>query len=383
MRLGRPVPIAEAAKINIHMPSFFGGGAEMSMVRLANHWVTSGRRRVRFILNVAEGPISGRVVQGVEVVDLGKRRTRSAIFKLKTWLAENKPELLVSVLPSATIAAAMALGTSSRNTAHAALVRNFTSAEFEHETFMAGKLKGLAYRAALRSADAVGCVSGSVADDIKAFAGLGDDRVWITFNPVPMPEDGAPADVAGWPAGARRVLVAAGRLVPQKDYPTLLRAVARARSEANIDLVILGDGPLRGELEQLAAELEIAEHVHMLGYVKNVPDYVRNADVFILTSRFEGFPNVLAEALSLGKTAVATDAPGGSAEILGGGRFGYLTPVGDDAAIARAIVRALREPIDPSAAKSRAHEFDIANIALRYEHVFDDAVRRRRNGSGT
>jgi glycosyltransferase involved in cell wall biosynthesis len=371
----------EPAEINIHMSSFFGGGAEMSMIRLANYWKISGRRRVRFVVNLSEGPVGDRLAPGIEVVSLGERRTRHAVFRLRSWLVEQKPELLVSVLPAATIAAAMAVRLSSRETAHAALVRNFTSVEFSHKGVMRRELMGLAFRTALRSADAVGCVSGAVARDVKDFAGIPEDRLWTTFNPVPMPEEAPTGPVIGWPADADHVLVAAGRLGPQKDYPTLLRALAQARSEVNADLVILGDGPLRDEIGGMIAGLNLGGHVHMPGYAANVPDYIARSDAFILTSRFEGFPNVLAEALALGKTAIATDAPGGSAEILGEGKYGYLAPVGDDAAIARLIVRALREPIDPGVAKRRAEEFDTASIALRYEQAFDGAVRRRRERS--
>src|SRR5690606_17870421 len=111
------------------------------------------------------------------------------------------------------------------------------------------------------------------------------------------------------------------------------------------ELVILGEGPMRDDIIEMADELGLRERVHLLGFRDNPADYVAHADVFVLTSLFEGFPNVVAEALALGRTVVATDAPGGAAEILQDGACGFLAPVGDVDAVARAIESALEQPV--------------------------------------
>lgn len=362
--------------INILMPTFAGGGAEAAMVRLSHHWAAQGRQ-VSFVVNSAEGPLRANLHPDVEVVDLGGGSTRRSFSPLRSWLAETQPQLLVSVLYHNVIVGALALRLASRRTAHIALLRNHTTTELAKVSALRRLVEAAALRAALRSADLVGCVSDSVAQDAMVFSGLGPDRVRVTYNPVPLPLPALGVELPGWPAGGNKVLVAVGRLEPQKDYPALLRAVALARRQTPIDLVILGEGRLRPELEGLSRELGIAEHVHLLGYVPRPDDYVSRADAFVLTSLYEGFPNVVAEALALGKTVIATDAPGGSAEILADGALGYLAPVGDVPTIAGQIVEALRAPFDPARLRARAEEFDTPVIADRYEALFVEALGKR------
>jgi glycosyltransferase involved in cell wall biosynthesis len=368
--------------INIHMPAFWGGGAERAIVRLANHWTSEKRYRVRMVVNAAVGPVLENLATEVEVVDLGALRTRDAFRRLCAWVRAEQPEVIVSVLPSAIIATSLAIRLFSRRTAHVALVRNHTTGELAHDGHLRRTLLGAALRRGLRAADVVGCVSQSVADDVETFAGLPADRVVTTYNPVPMPEPDLARPLPGWPAGAAKVLVAAGRLAEQKDYPTLVRAAALAAPRASFDLVILGEGPLRDAIAALAAEHGIADRVHLLGFVAAPEDYVARGDVFVLTSLFEGFPNVIAEALSLGRTVIATDAPGGSAEILGDGAYGYVAQMGDVAGIADLIVTALAEPVDPEVARARARTFSVAEVALNYERAIVAALARHESVVG-
>lgn len=373
-----PPPDLAGLWINIHMPAFWGGGAERAIVRLANHWTMDKGYRVRMVVNAAVGPVLDHLVKDVAVVDLGALRTRDAFRRLYAWMRGEQPEVVVSVLPSAIIATALAARIVSRRTAHVALVRNHTTGELAHDGALRRTLLGAALRQGLRAADIVGCVSQSVADDVIDFAGLPAERVVTTYNPVPMPVPDLARPLPGWPSGAAKVLVAAGRLAPQKDYPTLLRASALAAREVRFDLVILGEGPLHDEIAALAAALGIADRVHLLGFVAAPEDYIARCDAFVLTSLFEGFPNVIAEALSLGRTVVATDAPGGSAEILGDGAYGYVAPMGDPERFAALIVAALAHPVDPEVARARARVFSTAEVALNYERAIGAALAQHR-----
>jgi len=137
------------------------------------------------------------------------------------------------------------------------------------------------------------------------------------------------------------LLVACGRLTEQKDYPTLLRAVADLRRRREVRLVVLGDGPLEARLEALTRELGLASVVDFAGYTSNPYPCMARASVFVLSSRSEGFGNVLAEALALGVPIVSTDCPYGPREILENGRYGLLVPPGDPAALAVSIERML------------------------------------------
>ena len=357
------------------MPDFHAGGAQTAMARLATYWAGQGRE-VAFVVNSVDGPVRERVPAAVKIVDLGALATRRAFPRLTSWLGKNRPRFVVSVLYHNIVATALALRLSSPGTAHIALVRNHVTAQLAQLDLVRRTLESHALRMALRATDIVGCVSTSVADDVVQFAELGPDRVRVTFNPVPVPEPRNSA-LADWPTTTDKVFVAVGRLEPQKDHATLLRALALARHDVPLSLVVLGDGQLRDALGALATELGIANAVHFLGFVPSPDDYISRSDGLVLTSHFEGFPNVLAEGLALGKTIVATDAPGGSGEILGHGRFGYLAPVGDVVAVAGLLVKAVRGPLDPEQLRTRARDFSTAKIASGYEALFEAGLERK------
>jgi glycosyltransferase involved in cell wall biosynthesis len=137
---------------------------------------------------------------------------------------------------------------------------------------------------------------------------------------------------------------------------------------------VLGEGPQLGELEALAASLGIADRVQFLGFRANPFALFARASVFILSSRYEGFGNVLAEALACGTPIVSTDCESGPAEILGGGDYGRLVPVGDDAAMAVAIEQSLTDPIDPAKLKTRSKSFTVDVAAAQYMALYDKVL---------
>jgi glycosyltransferase involved in cell wall biosynthesis len=150
---------------------------------------------------------------------------------------------------------------------------------------------------------------------------------------------------------------------------TLLHALARVRRERDVRLVVLGRGPLRERLSELAAELGVGEAVRMPGVVANPFAYLARASAFVLSSAWEGLPNVLLEALACGCPVVATDCPSGPREILADGRHGRLVPVADPEALAAAILATLDAPPDPGPLRARAADFALARSADRYLEV--------------
>jgi len=157
-----------------------------------------------------------------------------------------------------------------------------------------------------------------------------------------------------------------GKLKPQKGFDVLLRAFARVRAARPARLVILGEGPQRRALEQLARELGLsADDVALPGFVANPYAWMARSAVFALSSRWEGLPNALIEALACGCAVVSSDCPSGPAEILENGRLGPLVPVDDAAALAAAIERALA-PSDPAPRRARARDYAIERVAPRY-----------------
>src|SRR5574338_298398 len=217
--------------------------------------------------------------------------------------------------------------------------------------------------------DHVVCVSQGVLEDTRALTGLPAERLSVIRNPVVTPRLAELADQpvdhpwAGDPAVP--LVLGAGRLTEQKDFPTLVRAFARLRAGRPARLAILGEGRQRSLLESLARDLGVAEDVALPGFTSNPYAWMSKARLFVLSSAWEGSPNVLTEALALGVPSVATDCPSGPREILAGGRWGPLVPVGDDAALAAAMAATLDEhqPPDVLRAEVAAYTRDAAAAA--------------------
>ena len=219
-------------------------------------------------------------------------------------------------------------------------------------------------------AEAIVAVSGGVADDLAAQTGLVRECITVIHNGI---VDAGFAKRAAQPAphpwladGGAPVLLAVGRLQPEKDYPTLLRAFARLRKARPARLLILGEGPLRAELQALAEALGIGADLAMPGFCANPLAAMSRAAAFVLSSRTEGFPNVLAEALACGCPVVSTDCPSGPREILDGGRYGRLVPVADADALAAALAATLDAPPDREALRRRGYEFSVTRAADAY-----------------
>jgi glycosyltransferase involved in cell wall biosynthesis len=218
--------------------------------------------------------------------------------------------------------------------------------------------------------DQIIAVSQGVAEDIREITGLPPERITVIHNPVitarllAMARE--PVAHPWFNAAEPPVILGAGRLTRQKDFPTLIRAFARVQRHRPARLVILGEGRQRLALKTLAAELGVASEVDLPGFVVNPYAYMAKAAVFALSSTWEGSPNVLTEALALGTPAVATDCPSGPREILGEGRYGALVPVSDSASLAQAILATLDDPPDCTLLRQAVREYSLESSVLAY-----------------
>jgi len=228
-------------------------------------------------------------------------------------------------------------------------------ASIDKDPYRMAKLLPLVRKFVFKQSDAVIVNSRSVANEIKKSTGIQPSKVEVIQNPSADPEIFAKAKESiahPWlddPTIPTAIVV--GRLTAQKDYPTLLKAHAIVYESSGCKLVIAGEGEDRTALANLAESLGTAAAVDFIGYTDNPWSYMSRANLFLLTSAWEGSPNSLIEALALGIPAVATDSPGGSAEVLGDGQYGLLAPVGDSDAVAKAWNEILE---NPGSARTRA-----------------------------
>ncbi len=226
-------------------------------------------------------------------------------------------------------------------------------------------------------ADAIVTVSQGVGDELAACTGLPRERITTVYNPVTGPDlqtkAKEPVDHPWFAEGEPPVILGVGVLKPQKDFPTLVKAFARLRQHRTARLMILGQAREPGKdveyvarLQALPEELGVASDVSFPGWLDNPFAFMARANVFVLSSAWEGLANVVIEALACGCPVVSTDCPSGPAEILDHGRYGALVPVGDADALATEINNVLDAPPDRESLRARAELFSADRAIDRY-----------------
>lgn len=356
--------------VHLYIPSFAGGGAERIFVRLANHFAGSGLR-TRFIVNRRQGPLQDLLSDEVELVELSASRSRNALGRLTRFMRRERPDLVVVGLTFNNLTALLACLLSRSRARLVICERNQLSFVLARSNPLRRLLVRSLIRALYPRAHAVTAVSGGVAKDVARIAGIPLDDIAVIPNPPPDEQDIAAARSAApphrWFTEPSPVLVAIGRLVPQKRYDVLIEALASVRQTLPARLIVLGDGPERGALMALADRLGVADAVHFEGFVMNRLDYLVRADLYVLSSEYEGFPNALIEAIACGVPVVSSDCAGeGPREILSPSLAHRLVPVNDSAALTEAILAELREPASNETLEAIARRYSLQSAADHY-----------------
>ncbi len=358
-------------KVALFLPSLRGGGAERVMVNLARGFSEKGLD-VDLVLAKAEGPYLSEVPAGVRVIDLHSSRVLASLPNLIHYLRRERPQAILSAMDHANIVAIWARKLARVQSRVVVTVHNTLSRATTNSDNFRGRLMPCLIRMFYPWADAVVAVSGGVAEDLAKATGLPQEQIRVIYNPVVTPEilekAEEPLNHTWFAPGEPPVILSAGRLTKQKDYPTLIRAFAMVRRERPARLMILGEGEERPKLEALIQELGLDEDVSLPGFVDNPYAYMARSAVFVLSSAWEGLPTVLIEAMAVGTPVVSTDCPSGPAEILEGGKWGKLVPVGDIEKIAKAIIDTLEDLNHPDVAK-RAQDFGIEKPVQNYLKV--------------
>ncbi|MGF1641748.1 MAG: glycosyltransferase [Rhodospirillales bacterium] len=379
--------------IGLFLSSLSGGGAQRRILNLARGF-SERDHRVDVIVGDADGPFRSRVPAAARIVCLGSRCSRLPLLRdrrglwvpammpsLARYLMDRRPGVVLSTSTPANLTVLAARAVVGSETPVVVSVNVHLSASTDRRCKPYGPIVRWLAARAYRRADAIVAISEGLATDLAATTGIARDRIAVIDNPVDIPDIRRAAAVAidhPWlRPGEPPVLLAVGKLKAQKDIPTLLRAFARIVDRRPARLVVLGEGEECGRLKALADRLKIAHAVAMPGFVANPHAWMARASVFVLSSAWEGLSNALLEALACGCPVVSTDCPSGPRHVLADGTYGRLVPVGDDAAMAAAILSVLDDPPASDRQRRRAAAFSFDRAVRRYLEVLGAVERRR------
>jgi glycosyltransferase involved in cell wall biosynthesis len=371
----RAVTGARVLSVAIYLHDLAGGGVERQSLIIAEEFRRHGAD-VTLVLHRLRGQLLDQVPPGLHIVDLNSSRTLMDIAGLARFLRAEKPDILLSNVDLNNIAALLAKGISLSDTKVVICQHNPISGSFVVGENWLYRYTAIFYRLLSPLISRAVAVSDGVAAELASMAKLSSDRVLTINNPVVGPDFQARcqerADHPWFEQPRGPVFVTAGRLVPQKDHETMIRALAIHRQRMDSRLIILGVGPRYEILKDLTKQLNLTDAVDFIGFRANALPFLRQADSFLLSSRCEGFGNVIVEALGCGTPVISTRCEYGPAEILDGGRYGVLVDPEDPIALAAAMdeVGTLRQRFPAEMLRQRAGEFSYAACASRYMAMF-------------
>ncbi|MGB0383340.1 MAG: glycosyltransferase [Ardenticatenaceae bacterium] len=378
-------------KILFHTGSLAGGGAQRVIVTLLRE-LDRTRFEGYLVLREREGVYFDLVPPDIPIIAFpnGTLSRRKNITQLGQIISELQPHLVISFLDGANV---LALETkllkrprcsfiiSQRNNLSISLQRNYPYSAWRRW------LKRQQFRWLYRKADHIISLSQGVKVDLVNKFKLPDRMITPIHNPIDLElvEERSQAQVDyPWSRGEQYVILGVGRLIEQKGFSDLINAFAKVRTSDTLSLpkgrpsklLILGEGVLREQLESLVASLNLQEHVYMPGFVDNPWAYMRDADLFVLSSHWEGLGNVVIEAMACGTPVIATDCDFGPGEIIQHGENGILVPVGDYERLGEAIGNLLNDSVErdrlAQAGRRRALDFESGKICRQYESIFDE-----------
>jgi glycosyltransferase involved in cell wall biosynthesis len=377
-------PSVQRPKVCFVLPSLAGGGAERSAVQILNALGEERWERSMYLF-AREGPFLSAVSPAVHLDDGAAGRSRVRRWEgLRRFIRRGRPDVVVAFLSYMSVLSATRMACVPARVVFIAgtPVSAFLSdTDYRWSRPWDKRLFTRLFRMACKAADLIIATSQGVADDLMHSFGVAANRVRVVPNPLDLETIASaalrpiePEHAADW---KHPVIVAAGRLASVKNYPLLIEAMSMLRQRTPASLFILGQGEQEAALRSLIEAKGLSDSVHLCGFHTNPWRYIARADVFVLTSRYEGFGNVLAEAMACGVPVVATGSPGTRA-IVSEDAGGLLVESHEPSAIAAALERVLGDGTLrarlSSAARQHAEQYRTSSVALAYDRILNEAL---------
>ena len=354
-------------KIAFFLQNLAGGGAEKSVVNLSNYLINIDIDIDIVLVDKSTEVYLKELDERINVVDLNKNRSLKSILKVRKYIRNQKPDVIMSSVTHINIILVLVKLISGKISTKIVLNQvNHLSSIIEHYTSFLF-LKKITLRLIVlmyNFTDGVISMSKGVEEDLLS-NGL-KIRSKHIYNPIFQDEMIQKSQGDAFEKG-EIFFIAIGRMVPQKNFSLLLDAFYLVNKEVESKLIILGDGPLKANLVRQIKNLNLEKNVILKGFVDNPFLYLKNSNVFVLSSLWEGFGNVVVESLALGTQVVSTNCDSGPSEILDGGKYGFLSLTFHKFELARLMIEALNNPIDSDILVRRGREFSVENSAIEYK----------------
>ena len=358
-------------KIGLFFSNFNGGGIQRVMLTLAEGFVNKNHL-VDIIVVDGDGPLRKDVPKDCSTFNLDTGNARKSLFPLVSYFNSEQPDILLSAQTHFNFVAILAK-LFSKWEGKLVLSEHITIGNMTKN--WKEKLSPLIAGVSYRLADLVILVSEGAASHFLEHTHLPASLIRTIHNPFDIEKiktlANHPPQHPWFDSSDAPIFISAGRLTRQKDYTTMLHAFQIVHSQRpDARLVILGEGEERPQLESLAKELKIQAVVSLPGFTTNPFAMISRANAFVLSSRWEGFGNVIVEALACGTPVIATDCHSGPAEILGNGEYGTLVPVGNTQSLAQAMLKEISNPPSHKKLQERANDFSVEKIVPQYLEAF-------------
>ena len=362
--MDRPVDLA------VFVAELAHGGVGKMRVHLINEFARRGLR-IDLLLARTNSPYLDKVNPAIRIVKTGTSHALFGVPRLARYLATEKPRAMLTQRVRVNVLALRAKNLVRSNTEIFVTANTNITRQLESATAQKRAKQYALLRQYYPQNSGIIAVSRGVGDDLAQILDWPPAQIKTAPNPVITPElyrlAAEPVEHPWFSDNGAPIILGVGRLEPQKDFPTLLRAFALLRRQRPCRLLILGEGKLRPELTALAQQLGIADDLQMPGFATNPYPCMARANLFVLSSLWEGSPNGLTEALALGTPLVATDCPNGPNEILEQGKYGPLVPMGDVTALADAMQKTLDNPPDRTILREAAQRrYTVEQSATAY-----------------
>jgi|SaaInlStandDraft_6_1057023.scaffolds.fasta_scaffold10824_3 glycosyltransferase involved in cell wall biosynthesis len=360
--------------IAIVLPNLGGGGAERLHINLANYWSANGFY-VEFVLMEESGILLNLLSPKVSIVSLNKKRMRNLIPSLVYYFYKQRPDIILSAMWPLTTVTTFAWLLNGAKGKLFLSDHNFLSISCVRELGLSSWLVKLSMRMTYHFVSGVIAVSYGVRNDLAKLSGLEKNKIKVIYNPIVGVNDVCSNIVnedlkKEYNLHNQKIIITAGILESQKNYSDLIQAFSMLQNKQNIKLVILGEGSERLKLQKLINKLQLTNKILMPGFVKDPYSWFCLADLFVLSSKWEGFGNVIVEALMCKLPVVSYNCPSGPSEILSNGKYGILVPVGDIARLSLDIHTSLNTSHDKEKLLNRSRDFAIDKIANEYLKYF-------------